>query len=392
MLGTPSVRFSGFAGRISVLEELEHTYGLTFGVPTGAPERLSETVAGLLATPGLRDLFAARRDRMLHETIRVGRFVAWYLENFPLSRTVMKEYPAFQHLVSKGRVTKEAPPASRGRLDFSDGNYRALLYNLLRAGYSVSTFAGWLAKRPAGKSVILRQDVDARKDHSLKVALMQHALGIRSTFYFRVVPQSYDPRVVDRIAALGHEIGYHYEDMDLAYRALKRHGKVREEDLYETALALFTRHLEMLRRHYPVTTICMHGSPLSPFDNRALWKKYDYRSFGLIGEPYFDIDFSETAYLTDTGRSWHGERYSVRDRAIRPAEMDEEKGGRRGTKKLGYHTTIDIIGALQAGTFPERAMMTFHPQRWSGNMFDWTRELVMQRAKNVVKRAWYVDR
>ena len=33
-----------------------------------------------------------------------------------------------------------------------------------------------------------------------------------------------------------------------------------------------------------------------------LWEKYDYRDFGIIGEPYFDINFEEVLYLTDTGQ------------------------------------------------------------------------------------------
>ena len=40
MLGVPSIRYSDFAGRIGVLEELEHTYGLTFGIPANNPEKL----------------------------------------------------------------------------------------------------------------------------------------------------------------------------------------------------------------------------------------------------------------------------------------------------------------------------------------------------------------
>ena len=55
----------------------------------------------------------------------------------------------------------------------------------------------------------------------------------------------------------------------------------------------------------PVKTICMHGSPLSKWDNRDLWKRYNYRDFGIIAEPYFDLDFDEVFYITDTGRSWN---------------------------------------------------------------------------------------
>jgi len=58
----------------------------------------------------------------------------------------------------------------------------------------------------------------------------------------------------------------------------------------------------------------MHGSPLSKWDNRDLWKRYNYRDFGIIGEPYFDVNFDKVLYLTDTGRRWDGEGVSVRDK------------------------------------------------------------------------------
>jgi uncharacterized protein len=40
MLGVPSLRFSSFAGKISVLEELEHKYKLTFGIDPSSPNKL----------------------------------------------------------------------------------------------------------------------------------------------------------------------------------------------------------------------------------------------------------------------------------------------------------------------------------------------------------------
>ena len=42
----------------------------------------------------------------------------------------------------------------------------------------------------------------------------------------------------------------------------------------------FRLNLEKLRKLYPVKTICMHGSPFSKWDNRDLWKKYDYLAEG----------------------------------------------------------------------------------------------------------------
>ncbi|MBW1833780.1 MAG: hypothetical protein JRI62_03015 [Deltaproteobacteria bacterium] len=53
------------------------------------------------------------------------------------------------------------------------------------------------------------------------------------------------------------------------------------KELYELDICDFGRNLEKLRKFYPVKTICMHGSPLSKWDNLDLWKKYNYREFGI---------------------------------------------------------------------------------------------------------------
>lgn len=84
-----------------------------------------------------------------------------------------------------------------------------------------------------------------------------------------------------------------------------------------------------MRTLVPVSTIVMHGSPRSKHDSRDLWKHYDYRSLGIIGEPYFDIDFSKVFYITDTGRCWDGDRYSVRDKP-----MKQEQGLKFNVKSL----------------------------------------------------------
>lgn len=93
MLGIPSVRFSDFAGRISVLEELEQRYQLTFGVPTNHPEQLIEKVDALLSDAKLRETFQRNRERMLGEKIDVTTFLTWFVENYPESQRKMKENP-----------------------------------------------------------------------------------------------------------------------------------------------------------------------------------------------------------------------------------------------------------------------------------------------------------
>ena len=80
MLGTPSIRFNDFAGRIGVLEELQHTYHLTTGIPTSQPELLYHAVKQLLETPNLRQKYQERRQRMLADKIDVTEFFTQFIE------------------------------------------------------------------------------------------------------------------------------------------------------------------------------------------------------------------------------------------------------------------------------------------------------------------------
>ena len=152
----------------------------------------------------------------------------------------------------------------------------------------------------------------------------------------------------------------------------------------EAAYADFCRNLEKLRTLAEVRSICMHGSPRSPWDSRDLWKHYDYHALGIDYEPYLDTDFSRTLYLTDTGRRWDGHRVSVRDKI--PQFQDEWE--RRG---LVYHTTAQLIAQLTDSQSPLRTsglslLITTHPQRWNPFGFAYVKEWGLQHLKNVVKK------
>ena len=95
VLGVPAIRFSDFSGRISVLEELEHSYGLTYGFKTSDAEEMLKKVEELLATPNLNEIWQERRQKMLADKIDVSSFFTWFLENYPLSVKVLKENPSY---------------------------------------------------------------------------------------------------------------------------------------------------------------------------------------------------------------------------------------------------------------------------------------------------------
>lgn len=216
--------------------------------------------------------------------------------------------------------------------------------------------------------VTLRHDVDLKPKNSLTTAYIEREMGWEATYYFRAVPESFDPSVILQIASLGHQIGYHYESLTTCKGNL------------EAAYEDFCRNLEKLRALVPVKSIAMHGSPRSKWDSRELWKHYDYHALGIKTEPYLDTDFSKVFYLTDTGRRWDGFKVSVRDKIPGFQEQWIKRG-------WVYHSTDDIIQAIMEGTFPERVLVNTHPQRWTDNRWQWLKEGVMQSIKNIAKLA-----
>jgi len=294
-------------------------------------------------------------------------------------------------------------------MDFTLKSYYYLLETLQSQGFSFQTYMDF-ARESQQSCFILRHDVDKLPQNSLRFAQIQHEGQIKGTYYFRVVPESWDEAIMEKIARMGHEIGYHYETMDSANAKCEmRNVKCGKEELVDIAYEEFCINLEKFRKIVPVTTICMHGSPRSKFDNRDIWKKNNYRDLGILAEPYFDLDFSKTFYLTDTGRCWDGDKYSVRDKPMKnltsPTPTDLSRVTRdaspppsRVTRHPSrppspfpsYHFTSDIIHAVNNGTFPRQTMMTFHPQRWHDNLYDWSKELVAQNVKNVIKRWFFV--
>lgn len=248
--------------------------------------------------------------------------------------------------------------------DFTLKIYKTLLESAIKAGYTLTSYEDYIINGHNYKKVfILRHDVDDLPDNSVATAAIESALGAKGSYYFRVVKKSLHPHCIEKIKQLGHEIGYHYEDMAL------NHGDL------EKSFAHFKEKLAMFRTYYPVKTICMHGSPLSKWDNKLLWKTYDYKEFGIIGEPYFDIDFTKVLYITDTGRKWNNTTSSVRDRV-------------KTAYDFKFDSTEDIITAFNNNQLPDTIMLNIHPQRWTDNKILWMKEMISQNIKNSIKKLY----
>jgi len=360
-------------------------------------------------------------------------------------------------------------------MDYTFIKYHLLLQTLHSQGFFFYTVREYFEDKASDTPfIMLRHDVESKYENALRFARMQHEMGIKGTYYIRIRNKPGNEDIIKEIVALGHEIGYHYDDLSAC------NGN------FEMAYDRFTKNLSYLRSFAEVKTMTMEGAPLSRYDNRKMWNNFttspssytqsnktyqtpnpkpvtrntehgtpnpehgtpnpkpetrnpkpetqnpehqtrntehgtpnpkpgtpnpepdtrnpehetrnpkpgtrntehgtpntkqktlNYHNFGILAEPYFDLDFNKIFYLTDTGRRWDGWKTSVRDKV-----KQQEEWIKQG---LVFHSTSDIIQAANEGRLPDKIMMTFHPQRWNDRPLPWLKELLWQSTKNVGKR------
>ncbi len=97
VLGVPFVRFNDFVGRIGYLTELEDVYNLGYGIKSNEIEKLYGTITKLIEMPDRKEVFSARRQKMLSEKIDFAKFLTWFVEQYPESARLMKENPDYQY-------------------------------------------------------------------------------------------------------------------------------------------------------------------------------------------------------------------------------------------------------------------------------------------------------
>lgn len=242
--------------------------------------------------------------------------------------------------------------------DFTIHKFQSLCEAIV-ANYPTITMAEYVEGRRPERFVIMRHDVDRMPGHALETARIEEGLGIRATYYFRAKRGVFKPDIMRKIRDLGHEIGYHYETLSDANGDRDR------------AIALFQFHLNKFRNICEVRTICMHGRPLSNYDNRKLWDNFDFKDFGLSGEAYLSTE-DDLNYFSDTGRNWNN-RNNLRD--FIPTK----------TQSFTANTTEDLTSLIKSGDLNNLYILT-HPERWSLNAVDWGVYRGLDMAVNASKK------
>lgn len=173
--------------------------------------------------------------------------------------------------------------------DFTLNGYRGLIEALYARGYAA---VGYGAADPAARHLLLRHDLDMSIDAALPVAEVEAAQGAKGHYFVLLRTEMYNPwsaaarNSLNRIAALGHEVGLHFD------------ASLYPDDTaaLDTAAAIECASLEAIVGR-PVETISFHR-PASRLLDRAepvAGRRHAY-------QPRF---FREMGYCSDSRGAWH---------------------------------------------------------------------------------------
>lgn len=247
--------------------------------------------------------------------------------------------------------------------DLTLNNYRSLCQAIVKR-QSDCRFITYLKCSDKDNFIILRHDVDRKPKRALRMAILESNLGIQSTYFFRITNNSFSPAIMKMIESLGHEIGYHYEDL------ASSKGDV------QLAVDKFIKHIYLIREHVKVQTICSHGSPLSKIDNRDICNYLSFIDLGILGDA--SISIKSAKYFTDTGGAW-GSKFNIRD-TVKNEPISPY-----------VTTTIDIIKYI---TNLNQGSLYFncHPERWTKHYIESGCQFIIDNIINAIKRIVMIHR
>lgn len=244
--------------------------------------------------------------------------------------------------------------------------YKEYLISLKKKRLEFYTFQDFFKiKDDVDKFIIIRHDVDRKPLNALKMAKLEKSLNIRSTYYFRHKKYIFSPEIIKEIYNMGHEIGYHYENLSDT------------DGDFDLAMRDFTEKLKKFRKIVPVRTIAMHGRPLKRFDNRDLWKDSGNHELligklNILGEVYIDIDYSNIAYINDTGRNWLSNHANIRDKVKSDINTDFED-----------ETELKLFIEDDNN---QKIVFQIHPERWTDNELEWFVQYLKDSVINLIKK------
>jgi hypothetical protein len=222
-------------------------------------------------------------------------------------------------------------------MDLTTQGYADILDVLLKHGFIAYTLSDYLSNdQPTTRFVLLRHDADFDARKAIPLAALEAERGLRATYYFRGPHhrRSFNIEIMQQIAAMGHEIGYHYETLDSC------------EGNFEEAIRLFEAQLQAFRdAGFNIDTVSAHGNPRVKKNNYKTNEDLIHhdlmlcRRNKLLGDAGYPRASSDLIYISDVG---------VRFRGIGTARHLRELLSKDSLKRLYLLTHPDYWSRTQA--------------------------------------------
>jgi hypothetical protein len=167
---------------------------------------------------------------------------------------------------------------------------------------------------PRQPYIVLRHDIDFELSYSLKMAELEHASGIRSTYFVLVDGHFYNPLSkevvgqIRRISELGHEVGLHFAVSSSVHADIGKEVAFRLEVLSSMVghpVRSFSQHdpvnagfvtVALPPGHYPcvdASDVIRNNNLLYVSDSAMMWRKYTFetameegRNLCLLAHPH----------------------------------------------------------------------------------------------------------
>ncbi len=174
-------------------------------------------------------------------------------------------------------------------MNFTYDAYKSLIALLQGNNYTITDYHNWTSHE---KCVVLRHDIDYDIKKALEFANLENGLGVKSTYFVLVTSDFYNvfssanANMLNKIAALGHGIGLHFDEVRYPGYNLDglREKIIEESQLLEKAAGI------------KVSTVSMHRPSKMILDSNL-------QIPGIINS-YSDTFFKNFKYLSDSRRRW----------------------------------------------------------------------------------------
>jgi hypothetical protein len=149
--------------------------------------------------------------------------------------------------------------------------------------------------------ISVKHDVETNVKKALQIAKIEAAYNIKATYYVQadLIDDNYP--LLQKIAALGHEVTYHYDVLDSSGGD------------FEKAIEVFNKNIKKFKRYgFEIQTVCPHGNPVMIrkgwssnkdfFRNKKVVNMFPDILDVVVQLP--DLIKEKYIYISDAGYNW----------------------------------------------------------------------------------------